>query len=95
MSWLQKVFHNGKTCKALDILYDDIDQLLLDGEFSKVNLALEQICVPSIPTVLLLGVLTITMTWRTQLPARVRFFKLVQDELKWRGQDLRSLDGLE
>lgn len=82
-TWMREVCNlltEEKTTQALDILYDNIDNLLLEGEFDYVDGFL---CKPPLvmDTDLILGLLTITLSAKNKLPHRKSFYKEAIGEL--------------
>lgn len=86
----------GQLGRALDIIYDAIDDKLLAGKFDEVDASLRLVDVRVLDTAMLIGILTITSWARSRLPFRNEFFELVRQELDRRGEnDPRNLQGLE
>ena len=71
---------------ALDILYDNIDDMLLAGKFQQIDSYLTEIHIPGLSKHILLGILTITFAAKTRLLAREAFFFKVKDELTKRNE---------
>lgn len=62
---------------AIDLVYDTLDDLLLDGQIDAVRNILTTIPLDdSLPLSICLSVLTVTKPWRDQLPEResIRLF---------------------
>lgn len=96
MDWLARAEAEPKIDKALDIVFDAIDEMLLAGRFAEVDADLGRIDVRATSTDLLVGILTITFMARRELPSRAGFFELVRQELESRGEnDPRTLHGLD
>ena len=75
----------GQTDTALDIIFDQVDEMLLAGEFDRVNQLLVDTSVDEYSVELLLGVLTATLPAKGQLPDRCAFFQRVAQTLEARG----------
>lgn len=87
---------SGKCDKALDIIYNIVDNMLLSARFEEVDEFIQSVNVVETPTVIMVGILTITLCAWDALPSRATFFKAVEDELVRRGEDdPRMLKGLE
>jgi len=87
----------GNQDKALDIVYDIVDNMLLSARFDDADQALREIDVPNTPIVILVGLLTITLLANDRLPSRSAFFEAVRAECIARGrtgtdQLLKGLD---
>lgn len=66
--------------RALDIIFNTIDDLLLDDKFDICNQILESVWVDVFDLDLLLGFLTITFAAKSHLKCRERFFERVYDK---------------
>jgi hypothetical protein len=86
----------GQVDAALDLVYDQIDEMLNTGKLEQVNRLLANAEVGSLSADVLLGLLTVTLPARSKLPARGPFFQEVAKVLKHR-QELEEglLVGLE
>ncbi len=76
----------GNTDIALDLLYDGVDGLLVDGKFDEVESFLESASPGDFSLDLLLGLLTVTLPARSKLAARSLFYKGVKNTLVERGE---------
>ena len=86
----------GQTDAALDLLYDQIDQLLRTGKVQKVDSILEHLDLSVFSVHLLLGLLTSTLPAKTRLNFRRKFFSDTEALLKARGEwEEGLLTGLE
>lgn len=64
--------------KALDILYEEFDEALLNGEFEAVDIYLRHANVSRYRVETLVGFLTITFVWRDSLKERAGFYDRVK-----------------
>lgn len=92
-----ELFVSGSEAKALDMVYDVMDNMLLSARFGDADQALREIDVPNTPMVILVGLLTITLPAWDTLPSRPAFFDSVRAECGARGrtdtdQLLKGLD---
>lgn len=71
---------------ALDIIFDEVDEMLLAGEYDRLNRLLAEMSTGAIPVELLLGVLTATLPARHRLPNRASFLARVAQTLRDRGE---------
>ncbi len=86
----------GKTDAALDVLYDAVDDMLLDENIADIDCFFANATVSDYSIDLLLGLLTVTLPARSKLMQRAAFFKSVKMELVERGEyEQGLLDGLE
>jgi hypothetical protein len=77
--------------KALDQLYDAVDDMYRDGRVDELNAILSAIPVQQLSVHLLLGFLTATLPFRSQLPARLELRSRVEETLRQRGEYHDSL----
>lgn len=77
---------SGQTDAALDIVFDQIDELLLAGKFSQVNRLFVDIATEVYSVELLLGILTVTLPAKNQLQDRAEFYKRTAQTLQSRGE---------
>ncbi len=86
----------GAVDAALDLIYDQVDEMLKAGKFDQVNQLLSTVEANSLSLDLLLGLLTVTLPARCRLPARSRLFREAETVLKLRGEwEEGLLTGLE
>lgn len=78
---LEKRVAQGRVDNALDVLYDRVDDLLLEGAFNTCNALLACVDVERSDETLLLGILTITHAARERLPRRAEFFRQVRGRI--------------
>jgi hypothetical protein len=64
----------GNIDSALDLIYDQIDEMLRKAEFSKLDLVLAELPVSDLSIDLLLGILTATLPARSRLSNRAHLF---------------------
>ncbi len=87
---------NGHVCRALDILYTRVSELIRLGWIRQLNDEIESIDPNEIGTDVLLGILTSTLPVRSQLPYRSKLYRAAFKILKQRRHFERGiLDGLE
>lgn len=98
-SWLdgaRRLDRQEQTDAALDLLYDNVDELLRGGRFAELGRLLDAVQTAEYSADLLLGLLTATLPARSRLPARAAFFERVQRTLQQRGElESGLLTGLE
>jgi hypothetical protein len=82
----QRLDARGHTDAALDIVFDQIDEMLLASEFSRVDRLLAEIAPENLSVDLLLGLLTVTLPAKSQLSNRKSFFERVDQSLRDRGE---------
>jgi hypothetical protein len=86
----------GQIDAALDLLYDNIDALMTNGDFEQIDSVLRGVELESLSIDILLGLLTSTLPARTKLGSRKEFFVAVEKEIKRRGEwEKGLLTGLE
>jgi hypothetical protein len=86
----------GHTDAALDLIYDSVDKLMRDGQFSKLDAILSGVPVASLTADILLGLLTASLPARNRLPSRKPLFRQIEQTFKNRGQlEPGLLTGLE
>jgi hypothetical protein len=76
----------GQTDVALDIIYSQIDEMLLARKFSLVDDCIENSQTDLYSVDLLLALLTITLAAKTHLPNRAAFYGRVEAALRDRGE---------
>lgn len=82
--WLDDVYSKvaaGVPDDAIDILFDHIDDLLIEGRFSECEDVLMMIDPKRLDTNLLVAALSITKAAADRLPSRVRFVQRVEHRL--------------
>ncbi len=81
---------------ALDLIFDQVDELLLSGAFDEVDQILGHVVPDEFSTEVLVGLLTVTLPAKNQLARRDEFFQRVAETLRTRGEtDQRILIGLD
>ncbi len=75
----------GQTDAALDIIFDQIDEMLLAGKFNRVDQLLAETTPSDFSVELLLGILTVTLPAKNRLPNRIGFVGQVRQTLGDRG----------
>lgn len=87
--WLERAIlaeNNGEPERALDIVYDALDDFLLDGSCDRVDEILKEINPAWLSTRLLLGFLTVTKLARERLESRASFLKKSREVIEKRGE---------
>lgn len=82
----QRLAEQGQIDEALDLIYEQADEMLLAGEFSALNEILMPLCGASLSVDVLLAILTITLPAKSRLPARSAFYHAVEQQLHERGE---------
>lgn len=86
----------GETDRALDLLFDTVDDLLLAGRFGECDAILRSADAGEWSATLLVGLLTVTLPARGRLAERAPFVERTRAELAGRGRDTKALlSGLE
>ncbi len=86
LGYARRLDNIGQTDAALDIVFDQIDEMLLAGNFSQVNRLLVDIAPEDYSVELLLGILTSTLPAKNQLPDRAEFYTRTAQTLQSRGE---------
>jgi hypothetical protein len=81
----------GEIDPALDVLYDQTQELLLSGRFDKLDDALKSCHVDRLSVDIMLGILTATVAASSKLPSRKTFYQQVQIELTRQGKNAKEL----
>ncbi len=63
----------GDNDKALDLIYDNLDDMLIDGEYDKMNRFFDELDTYDYNDCILFGVLTVTYCAEEHLPSREKF----------------------
>lgn len=82
----RRLDERGQTDIALDLIFDQIDEMLLAGQFECVNELLADIPTDKYSLELLLGILTATLPAKNRMPVRAAFFERVSRTLENRGE---------
>jgi len=86
----------GQREKALDVLFDHIDDLLLSSKFRECDITISSMPVERLSNAQLLTVLTATAAAKDHLPSRAFFYERTKAVLHSRSADANSLlSGLE
>lgn len=99
-TWLQTsvdLEQSGKPEESLDILFDNLDDLLLSGNIQSCVEFLDKVPVDRLSNAQLLTILTATLPAHSRLPNRGAFFQKVHRVFLERGvsqDDLVGLDGI-
>jgi len=72
---------DGRIDEALDLLFARVDERLLERNFRVVDFFLRMINANSFTDDILIGILTITLSWKANLLNRKLFYKKVEDRL--------------
>ena len=100
-AFLDTVYDFSKRRKedhAIDVIFEYINNLLVEGHFETCDRILGEVDIARIPTVLMVSFLTITAAAKAKLKNRRRFYKLVERVVaRERGAKAtqRLLDGLD
>lgn len=74
------------TDDMLDEVYDVVDNMILKSDFSALNSLIEELVVKELSADKMLGFLTATLSVKSKLPARIKFFDDIKQELTIRGE---------
>ena len=85
MDRAKRLDQHGQTDEALDILFDQIDEMLLSGEFNRVDQLLAETTPSDFSVELLLGILTATLPGKNRLLNREALFERISGVLQDRG----------
>ncbi|MCR4318523.1 MAG: hypothetical protein NUW37_19445 [Planctomycetes bacterium] len=86
----------GRTGAALDLIYDQVDEMMLAGRFDELDSLLNSSNLENLSTSLLLGLLTASLPGRGRLTARKNLFERASSILEHRGEMKPGLlSGLE
>jgi len=98
-SWIERSIElqrAGEIEQALDVIFDNLDELLQSSKYEQCSFALASLPVGRLTDAQLLTALTATAPARHQLPGRKPFFSRVERTLTARGVDVeRLLSGLQ
>jgi len=86
---------DGKEDEALDIIYNEIDGMLINQEYSKVNNFLNELSPHEYSLNILLGILTITFYCAEHLPNRKDFYNKVAEVVNNSSHSIDILSGLK
>ncbi len=84
ISHANRLAATGEIDAALDLIYDQVDALLLKSEFGEIDSLLSQLNPEEISVDIMLGLLTSTLPPTTKLRNRRAFFLSVEREIKAR-----------
>lgn len=76
----------GRIDSALDLIYDNIDEMLLASKFEQVDQLLKTVDTNAYPVDILLALLTITLAAKHRLPHRSDLFSRIKATLIARGE---------
>ena len=82
--WLDEVYSltaRGEIDSAIDVLFDHVDDLLLEGDFSTCNELLIAVDLKRLDTNLLIAILSITLSASEKLPNRTLLVSRVEKRL--------------
>jgi hypothetical protein len=82
----QLLVSHGQTDTALDLVFDRFDEMLLAGDFNRVDQILAESRPENLSVDLLVGVLTVTLAAKNQLNSRFEFCERVKLALQNRGE---------
>ncbi|MGO9061390.1 MAG: hypothetical protein ACLQU2_29030 [Candidatus Binataceae bacterium] len=99
LSWISRsidLCQSGKKEESLDVIFDALDEMLLESRFHECDAALLKIPVNSLSNAQLLTVLTATLPAKERLSNRNGLVTRIKSQLERRGADVsRLLVGLE
>ena len=87
----------GKGRHAINVIFDNINNRMLNGEFDILNQELKDIDVSIMSIALMLSILTITMSAKNKLDYRSTLFDLIEHEIRTNHQrpTMKLLHGLK
>lgn len=88
-SWLLKASEldkAGNCDEALDVIYDNVDNLLTEGNFSEINKILGMVDITGLSDDVILGILTSTLPARDRLENREYFFQIAKKYMLSQGK---------
>jgi hypothetical protein len=94
--WLDDVYSlvkEGRNSDAIDVLFDAIDDMFLDGEFERCNEALEAVRIELLNPTLIVAVLSVTLAAAEHLPYRETLFERSAERLAVIASEM-DMDGL-
>lgn len=92
----QRLAELGKIDAALDVIYDNADEMMLKGAFAELNEIIASLDPKALCLDVILGILTISSPARSKLPARAKFYCDAKQVLHDRGECRKGLlTGLE
>lgn len=83
---------SGQTDCALDMIYDVVDDMLIEGHTEPVDRLLRRLRVQHMDIATMLGFLSITCGDASRLPSRPAYLQAVRDDLRRRGEQDRMGD---
>jgi len=84
-TWVEKIYslvEQGKSYKAINILFKEIDDLLCEGEFETCNESLKTFDLERLDTSLLVGLLSITFPASDKLSYRPEMVEKIRTRLE-------------
>lgn len=87
ISEAKELHENGQVDKAIDLILDEIDKMLRQGEVGRCDKVLRQIYIPHCPTTNLIAFLSATAPARGLLRNRKWFFDMVEKEFEKRRRE--------
>ena len=92
-AWLQQLYAEQSETKAIDMVYNHVDDLLCASDFAAVDDILHVVNVSKLPITVLLSILVVTLGARHALTHRALFCIVVHASL-WRRDSLTRADKL-
>lgn len=83
----------GEPARALDLIYDEVDDALLRGDFAAVDAIFPPLLPDTLSVRIILGLLSITAVAAEHLPSRRAFYMAAYDSLESRGRDAERYVG--
>ncbi|MFO0607981.1 MAG: hypothetical protein U0324_32755 [Polyangiales bacterium] len=83
--FLERVYslsQSDREAALLDLIYDTLDDMLLDEQFGRCDAALARVDVRRLSAVAMVGFLTITLTAKHLLPSRVALVARIREDLR-------------
>ena len=94
LTWLAEAVvlaERGKKDESLDVIFDALDDLLLQSRFKECDEALTSMVTDRLSNAQLLTVLTATLQAKSRLPSRPDFVSRGKSTLRKRGADVKGL----
>lgn len=77
----QRLASKGQIDAALDLVYDQVDEMMLASKFDELNQVIDALDTDGLSLDIILGVLTITLPAKSKLTARAKFFDAAKQTL--------------
>lgn len=96
--FLEQLSHMKSIDSSIDLVFDTLDQMLLDGGYDEVNEVFPQVNFDKLDDSVSLGFLTITLWCKNNLPNRATFYQRLYKHIEnnYPAKDVKSImQGLE